>query len=142
MHPNLPEGYGYLLAPTVVNAVNTMTIPVHIFNPHSKPIVIRQDSVVGQVKPVKVEHAIAKHEQPSEIDNDSAASLVTLRERAEPKGKVHMSRYQAKFHRQSIARKANIQVSTSPLPEHLKCLYEQSAKGESKMECAQIHSLL
>ena len=55
MHPNLPEGYGCLLAPTVVNAANTATIPVHIFNPHSNPIVIRQGSVVGQVETVEVQ---------------------------------------------------------------------------------------
>ena len=70
------------------------------------------------------------------------ARHVTLRDRTGPKGKVHMSSCQAKFHRQSIARKANIQVPTSPLPENLKGLYQQSAKGKSKMECAQIHSLL
>ena len=50
MHPSLPEGYGCLLAPTVVDVANTTTIPVHIFNPHSNPIIIRQDSVVGQVR--------------------------------------------------------------------------------------------
>ena len=49
MHPNLPEGYGHLLAPTVVDVANSTTIPVCIFKPHSNPIVIRQDSVVGQV---------------------------------------------------------------------------------------------
>ena len=142
MHPHFPEGYGCLLAATVVNAVNTKTVPVYIFNPHNKPIVIRQDSVVEQVEPVMVEHAIAKHENPSEIGKDSAVRWVTLREITELKGKVHMSRCQAKFHRQSITRKVNIQVPTSPLPEHLKGMYEQSAKGKSKMECAQIHSLL
>ena len=52
IHPNLAEGYGCLPAPMVVNAANTTTIPVHIFNPYSKPIVIRQDSVVGQMEPV------------------------------------------------------------------------------------------
>ena len=30
----------------------------------------------------------------------------------------------------------------SPLPEHHKGLYKQMTKGKSKMECAQIHSLL
>ena len=60
MNPNLPGGYGCLLAPTV----NTTAVLVGIFNPHNKPIVIRQDSVVGQVEPVKVEHATAKHENP------------------------------------------------------------------------------
>ena len=142
MHPNLPEGYGCLLALTVVNAVNTTTVPVCIFNPHSKPTVIRQDSVVGQAEPVKVEHTIAKQENPSEIGNVSVARHVTLRERSEPKGKEHLSRCQARLHRQSIARKANIQIPTSPLPEHLKGLYKQSAKGKSEMEHAQIHSLL
>ena len=29
MHPNLPEGY----SPMVVNATNTTTVPVHLFNP-------------------------------------------------------------------------------------------------------------
>ena len=142
MHPNLPQGYGCLLAPMVVNAANITTVPVHIFNPQSKPIAIRQDSVVGQAEPVKVEYAIAKHENQSEIGNDSAARHVTLRERRKPKGKVHPSGCQARLQRQSIARKANIQVPASPLPEHLRGLYEQSAKGKSKMECAQIHSLL
>ena len=108
----------------------TTTDPVCILNPHSKPIVIRQDSVFGQVEPFKVEHAITKHENQSEIDNDSAARHVSLRERAEPKGKVHMSRHQAKFHKQYITRKANPQVPTFSLPEHFKGMHEQSAKGK------------
>ena len=98
--------------------------------------------MVGQEEPAKVEHAIVKHENSSEIGNDSTARCATQRERIESKGKVITSRCQAKFHRQSIARKANIQVPTSSLPEHLKGLYEQSAKGKGKMECAQIYSLL
>ena len=78
MHPSLPGGYGCLLAPTVVDVANTTTIPVHIFNPHSNPIVIRQDSVVGQVETVKVQQTIAKHENPNEVGNNSAARRVTL----------------------------------------------------------------
>ena len=54
--PNLPEGYGCLLGPMVVNTAITTTVPVHIFNPHSKPIANRQDSVVGWTEPVKVEY--------------------------------------------------------------------------------------
>ena len=142
MNPSLPEGYGCLLAPTLVNAANTTTVPVCIINPHSKPVAIKQDSMVGWAEPVKVEYGIAKHENPSEIGNDSTVRHAALRERSEPKGKVHPSRCQASVQRQSIGRKANIQVPTSPLPEHLKGLYKQSAKGKSKMECAQIHSLL
>ena len=45
MHPNLPEGYGCLLAPAVVNAANTTTVPVHHISPPQLTIVIRQDSV-------------------------------------------------------------------------------------------------
>ena len=142
MHPNLPEGYSCLLVPMVVNAANTTTAPVYIFNPHSKPIVIRQDSVFGQAEPFKVENAIAKHENPSEIGNGSAVRCVTLREKIEPKGKQHTSRCQAKFHRQSIARKENIQFPASSQPEHLKGLHEQSAKDKRKIKYAQIHSLL
>ena len=97
MHPNLPEGSGCLLAPLVVNAVNTTTVPVHIFNPHSKSIVVRQDSVMGQGDTVKMEHATAKHENPGKIGNDFPVRHVTLREKIEPKGKVHTSRCQAKF---------------------------------------------
>ena len=73
MHPNLPEEYGCLLAPMVVNVANITTVPMYIFNPQSKPIEIRQDSVVGQAEPIKVDHVIVKHENPSEIGNDSAA---------------------------------------------------------------------
>ena len=62
MHPNLPEGYGCLLAQMVVNAANTTAVPVCIFIHHSKAIIIRQDLVVGQAEPVKVEYALAKHE--------------------------------------------------------------------------------
>ena len=55
---------------------------------------------------------------------------------------MHMSRHPAKFHRQSIVRKAKIQVPTSALPENLKGVFEHSAKGNSKIECAQIHCVL
>ena len=142
MHPNLPEGYGCLLAPTVVDVANSTTIPVCIFNPHSNPIVIRQDSVVGQVETVKVQQTIAEHENLNEVGNDSAVRRVTLQGTGGPKGNTHISRHQAKFHRKSITRKTTIQGPTVPLPDHLKCLYEESIKGKSKVQQAQVHSLL
>ena len=142
MHPSLPEGYGCLLAPTVVDVANITTIPVHIFNPQINPIVIRQDSVVGQLQTVKVQQTIAEHENPNEVGNDYAARRVTLQETGGLKGKIHTSRCQAKFHRKSIARKTTIQAPTIPLPEHLRGLYEESIKGKSKGQCAQVHSLL
>ena len=105
MHPNLPEGYGCLLAPAVVDVANSTTIPVCIFNPHSNPVVIRQDSVVGQVETVKVQQTIAKHENPNEVGNDSAVRRVTLQERGGLKGNTHMSRHQAKFHKNLLPEK-------------------------------------
>ena len=78
MNPSLPGGYGCLLAPTVVDVAYTTTIPVCIFNTHSSPIVIKQDSVVGQVETVKVQQTIAKYENPNEVGNNSAARRVTL----------------------------------------------------------------
>ena len=65
----------------VVNAVNATNVPVSTFNSHSKPIVIRQDSVVGQVEPVKVEHAIPKYEIPSGIGNDCSEACNPKREK-------------------------------------------------------------
>ena len=112
MYPNLPEGYGCLLAPTVVDVPNSTTIPVCIFNSHSNPIVIRQDSVMGRVETVKVQQTIAEHENPNEVDNDSAVRRVTLQETGGLKGNTHMSRCQAKFHSRSITRKTAIQAPT------------------------------
>ena len=55
---------------------------------------------------------------------------------------THMSRCQTKFYRKSITRKTTIQSPTVPLPDHLRCLYEESIKGKSKAQHAQVHSLL
>ena len=80
----IPTSQRDMVALMAVNAVSTTTVPVHLFNPHSKLIVIRQDSVVGQLEPVKVEHVIAKYKNPSEIVNDSPVRCVTLRQKIEP----------------------------------------------------------
>ena len=98
--------------------------------------------MVGQVVTVKVQQTIAQHENPKDIGNDSAVRRVTLQETGGLKGNIHMSRCQAKFHRKSITRKTAIQAPTVPLPNHLKCLYEESIKGKSKVQQAQVHSLL
>ena len=49
MYPNLPKGYGCVLAPTIVDAANSTTVSVYLSNPHSYLVVVRQDSMVGQV---------------------------------------------------------------------------------------------
>ena len=54
MHTNLPEGYGCVLAPSMVDAAIGTMVPVHVFNPNSYLVVIRQDSVLGQVDPVEL----------------------------------------------------------------------------------------
>ena len=64
MHPDLPEGYGCMLASAIVDAVNSTTVPVHIFNPYSYPIIVRQDSVVGQVEPVDIVSTVSNVKTP------------------------------------------------------------------------------
>ena len=62
MHPYLPEGYGCMLASTIIDVANSTTVPVCIFNPHSYPIIVRKDSVVGQVEPVDIVSTVLKCE--------------------------------------------------------------------------------
>ena len=69
MHPNLPEGYGCILASTIVDASSSTTVPICIFNPQSYPVVVKQDSVVGQVEPVDVVCTVSKCENPNDKGN-------------------------------------------------------------------------
>ena len=41
IHPNLPEGYGCVLAPTIWDVASSTTLLVHLFNPPSYPVVVR-----------------------------------------------------------------------------------------------------
>ena len=50
MHGNLPENYGCVLASTLVDAANNVTVPVCIFNPSCEPVEIKQDSIIGQAE--------------------------------------------------------------------------------------------
>ena len=62
MHPNLPEEYGCVLAASSVDtAIGTME-PVHVSNPHSYPVVIKQNPMVGEAEPVKVVSTISRCE--------------------------------------------------------------------------------
>ena len=60
MYPNLPEGYNCVLAASKMDTAISTMVPVHVFNPHSYPMAIRQDSVVGQVEPVEVVSTILR----------------------------------------------------------------------------------
>ena len=78
MHPNLPEGYGCILASTIIDASSSTTVPISIYNPQSYPVVVKQDSVVGQVEPVDVVRTVSKCENPNEKGNCSATRRVLL----------------------------------------------------------------
>ena len=80
MHPNLLEKYGCVLAPLIVDvAIGTMVL-VHVFNPHSYLVAIRQDSMVGWVEWVEVVRTILRCENPNKRDNVSAARRMQMRE--------------------------------------------------------------
>ena len=79
MYLNLPEGYSCVMAPSMVDVATDTMVPVHLFNPHNYPVVIRQDSVVEQVEPVEVVSTISRCENLNEGDNFSAARRVLLR---------------------------------------------------------------
>ena len=78
MHPNLSEGYGCILASTIVDASSSATVPIRIFNPQSYLVVVKQDFVVGQVEPVDVVHTVSKCENPNDKGNCSATRRVLL----------------------------------------------------------------
>ena len=46
MYPSLPEGHGCVLAPLMVDVAINIMVPLCMFNPHSYPVVIRQDHVL------------------------------------------------------------------------------------------------
>ena len=61
MHSNIPQGYGCILAATIVDVANNTNMQVCLFNPHSYPVVVRQDSIVGQMgKPVDGVNTISR----------------------------------------------------------------------------------
>ena len=137
MHPNLPEGYGCILASTIVDASSSTTVPICIFNPQSYRVVVKQDSVVGQVEPVDVVRTVSKCENPNEKGNCSATRRVLLnRESTLPSKTLRVTKGQKKSFVHYV------QGSLAPLPEHLKELYEKSAKGKNEYQKKVIHWLL
>ena len=78
MHPNLPKGYSCGLAQLMVNVATSTMVPACAFNPCSYSVVIRQDSVVGQVEPVEEVSTLLQYENPNKRDNLSAARRVLL----------------------------------------------------------------
>ena len=47
MIPNLPEGNSCIMALSMVDVAISTAVPIHVFNLHSYPVVIKQDSMVG-----------------------------------------------------------------------------------------------
>ena len=61
MHPNLPLGYGCVLAPMIADVANNTMVPVCLFNPQSYLVIVRQDSLVGEVEPVDAVSTISRY---------------------------------------------------------------------------------
>ena len=81
MHGNLPENYGCVLASTLVDAANNVTVPVHILNPSCEPVEIKQDSIIGQAESVSMVQTISKNEDPSQVGNMSIVKRINFLEK-------------------------------------------------------------
>ena len=134
MHTNLPENYGCMLA-------NNVTVPVRIFNPTCEPVQIKQDSVIGQAESVNIVNTISKSEDPSQVGNMSIVKRIAFRKKLEPKLTMTLSRRVSKWQRKGIARRIHADEPRAPVPEHLRELYEKSAKGKSEEQIRKIHNL-
>ena len=78
MHTNLPENYGCVLASTLVDAADNVTVPVCIFNPTCEPVQIKQDLVIGQAESVNIVNTISKSEDPSQVGNMSIVKRIAF----------------------------------------------------------------
>ena len=125
MHTNLPENYGCVLASTLVDAADNVTVPVRIFNPTCEPVQIKQDSVIGQAESVNIVNTISKSEDPSEVGNMSMVKRIAFRKKLEPKPTMPLSRRASKWQRKEIARRIHADKPRAPVPEHLRELYEK-----------------
>ena len=134
MHPNLPERNFCILAPSVVDAVISTMMPVHVLNPHCYPVVIREDSMVGQVEPVEGVNTVLRCKNPNERNNISAARRLLLRERSALLNKA--SRVTEGPESSFVQ---NIQEPLAPLLENLTELYQDSAEGKTEDKEMVIH---
>ena len=141
MHTNLPENYGCVLASTLVDAADNVTVPVRIFNPTCEPVQIKQDSVIGQAESVNIVNTISKSEDPSQVENMSIVKRIAFRKKLEPRLTMSLSRRASKRQRKKVARRIHVDEPRAPVPEHLRELYEKSAKGKSEEQKRKIHNL-
>ena len=141
MHTNLPENYGCILASTLVDAADNVTVPVRIFNPTCEPVQIKQDSVIGQAESVNIVNTISKSEDPSQVGNMSIVKRIAFRKKFEPKPNTPLSRRASKWQRKEITRRIRADKPVEPVPEHLRELYEKSAKGKSEEQKRKIHNV-
>ena len=141
MHTNLPENYGCVLASTFIDAADNVTVPVRIFNLTCEPVQIKQDSVIGQAESVNIVNTISKSEDPSQVGNMSIVKRIAFQKKLEPKLTMPLSRRASKQQRKEIARRIHADEPRAPVPEHLRELYEKSAKGKSEEQKRKIHNL-
>ena len=126
MNGNLPENYGCVLASTLVDAANNVTVLICIFNPSCEPVEIKQDSIIGQAELVSIVQTISKNEDRSQVENMSIVKRINFQKKTEIKPKTQMLRRAGKWQRQEIARRVCVDKPTAPVPEHLRELYEKS----------------
>ena len=132
MHTNLPENYGCVLASTLVNAADKVTVPVRIFNPTCEPVQIKQDSVIGQAESVNIVNTISKSEDPSHVGNMSIVKRIAFRKKLEPKLTMPLSRRASKQQRKEIARRIHADEPRAPVPEHLRELMKGVPRAKVK----------
>ena len=143
MHGNLPENYGCVLASTLVDAANNVTVPVHIFNPSCEPVENQNRILfIGQAESVSIVQTISKNEDPSQVENMSIVKRINFWKKTEIEPKTQMLRRAGKWQRKEIARRVHAHKPTAPVPEHLRELYEKSIKGKSEEQKRKIHNLL
>ena len=118
-----------------------VTVPVRIFNPTCEPVQIKQDSVIGQAESVNIVNTISKSEDPSQVGNMSIVKRIAFQKKLEPKLTMPLSRRASNQQRKEIARRIHVDEPRAPVPEHLRELYEKSAKGKSEEQKRKIHNL-
>ena len=137
MHPDLPEGYGCILAPMIVDVANSTAVSVYLFNPHSYLVVVRQDFMMGRLESVDMVSTISRYENPTAKGNFTAIRWLLLKENSVLLNKAGRVK---KGQKNSFVQ--NIQEPLAPLLDHLTELYECSVEGKAKYEKKRIHWLL
>jgi hypothetical protein len=117
-----------VIAATLVDAANNVSVKARVMNPYKSPILIRQDQVVGQVEAVdEVISLLAEEENPDEANNNSGVRRIQMKSCDVPL---------------DVTRKAKECKSEVLFPQHLKSLYDNSTKGCNACQKSKVKNLL